>query len=57
MGQFARETQIMNLAGRVVRHVYDPAADPEFNQQERIQLERALDSYLPLLASNAYVIW
>ena len=52
VGQMARECQISHLAGRVVRHVFDPTSDPGFNTEEAIQLERTLKAYLPLLANE-----
>ncbi|KAK1758899.1 hypothetical protein QBC47DRAFT_336407 [Echria macrotheca] len=52
VGQMARECQIAHLAGRVVRCVFDPTPDPSFNSQEAMQLERTLNSYLPLLADE-----
>lgn len=52
VGQLARECQIFHLAGRAVRHVFDPAPDPAFNAEEGIQLERTLKAYLPLLADE-----
>lgn len=52
VGQMARECQISHLAGRVVRHVFDPTPDSGFNAEEAIQLERTLLSYLPLLADE-----
>jgi hypothetical protein len=52
VGQMARECQISHLAGRVVRHVFDPTPDLAFNAEEATQLERTLQSYLPLLADE-----
>ena len=52
VGQMARECQISNLAGRVIRHVFKPTPDPDFNANEAIQLERTLRAYLPLLAAE-----
>jgi hypothetical protein len=52
VGQMARECQISHLAGRVVRHVFDPTSDPTFNAEESAQLDRTLNSYLPLLADE-----
>ena len=52
VGQMARECQISHLVGRVIRHVFHPTSDPEFNAEEAIQLERTLRSYLPLLATE-----
>jgi len=52
VGQMARECQISHLAGRVVRHVFDPTPDRNFNVEEGSQLERSLRAYLPLLADE-----
>ena len=52
VGQMAREGQISHLVGRVVRHVFSPTLDPDFNREEGIQLERTLKAYLPLLAQE-----
>ncbi|KAH8645417.1 hypothetical protein BX600DRAFT_164693 [Xylariales sp. PMI_506] len=52
VGQMARECQISHLAGRVVRHVFDPTPDTSFNAEEAVQLERTLAAYLPLLANE-----
>jgi transcription factor-like protein len=52
VGQMARECQIAHLAGRVVRHVFDPIPDSSFSTEEAFQLERTLKAYLPLLANE-----
>ncbi|KAH8901216.1 hypothetical protein GQ53DRAFT_814687 [Thozetella sp. PMI_491] len=52
VGQMARECQISHLAGRVVRHVFEPTPDAGFNTEEATQLERTLKAYLPLLADE-----
>jgi hypothetical protein len=52
VGQMARECQISHLVGRVVRHVFSPTFDPDFNVEEGMQLERTLKAYLPLLAKE-----
>jgi hypothetical protein len=39
-GQFARECQIANIAGRVYRHVFEPTSDHDFHTEEAAQLER-----------------
>ncbi|KAE9377603.1 hypothetical protein N431DRAFT_478809 [Stipitochalara longipes BDJ] len=52
VGQMARECQISHLAGRVIRHVFDPTPNSDFNSEEAIQLERTLKAYLPLLANE-----
>jgi hypothetical protein len=52
VGQMARESQISHLAGRVIRHVFEPLRDRDFNVEEGFQLERTLTAYLPLLANE-----
>lgn len=52
VGQLARECQISNLVGHVVRHVFDPVSDSRFTSEEAIQLERTLKAYLPLLSNE-----
>lgn len=52
VGQMARECQIFHLVGRVVRHVFDPLPDQDFNAEEAVLLERTLKAYLPLLANE-----
>lgn len=52
VGQLARECQIANLVGHVVRHVSDPVSDLSFNLEEAMQLERTLKAYLPLLSNE-----
>jgi hypothetical protein len=52
VGQLARECQISHLAGRVLRHVFDPIPDLRFNTEEAVQLERTLKAYLPLLSNE-----
>lgn len=49
VGHFARECQISHLIGRVLRHVFEPASDPEFHAQEAMQLEKTLMAFMPLL--------
>jgi hypothetical protein len=39
----------MYLAGRTLRHIFDPAEDEAFQTAEAEQIERTLLSYLPLL--------
>ncbi|KAH8817451.1 hypothetical protein F5884DRAFT_250613 [Xylogone sp. PMI_703] len=53
VGALARECQISHLIGRVLRHVFEPAPDPEFNTEEAVQLERTLDAYNILLLEEA----
>jgi hypothetical protein len=53
VGQMARECQVSNLAGRVVRHISDPEQlDREFYAHEAVQLERTLVAFIPLLAQE-----
>jgi hypothetical protein len=52
VGQMARECQISHLAGRVIRHVFEPLRDRDFSVEEGFQLERTLNAYLPLLANE-----
>lgn len=52
VGQLARESQVLNLAGKVTRHVFLPTSDPSFNAEEAVQLERTLRAFLPLLAEE-----
>ncbi|KAH7304841.1 hypothetical protein BKA65DRAFT_602133 [Rhexocercosporidium sp. MPI-PUGE-AT-0058] len=49
VGHFARECQISHLIGRVLKHVFEPASDPEFHAQEAMQLEKTLMAFMPLL--------
>lgn len=49
IGQFARECQVSNLTGRVLRHVFDPVSDAQFHEGEEIQLERTLRAFMRLL--------
>ena len=46
---FARECQVSHIAGRVLKHTFEPCADAEFHQQEARQLERTLLTFMPLL--------
>jgi hypothetical protein len=48
MGIFARLAQAAYLLGKVQRHRRDPTEDPEFNEQERIQIDRSLRALLRL---------
>jgi hypothetical protein len=52
VGQMARESQVSHLAGRVVRHVYETTEDPFLYAEEASQLERTLQSFLPMLAEE-----
>ena len=52
VGQFARECQVAHLAGRVIRHVYDPASDLSFQAEEAAQLERTLLALIPVLSEE-----
>lgn len=49
VGPFARECQISHLVGRVLRHVISPIADATFHREEALQLERTLQSFMPIL--------
>ena len=52
VGQLARECQVSHLAGRVIRHVFDPVSDHGFQAKEAQQLERTLKAFLPLLVED-----
>ncbi|TVY81025.1 hypothetical protein LSUE1_G004366 [Lachnellula suecica] len=52
VGPFARECQVSHLAGRVLSHVINPTSDPAFHQEEALQLERTLRSFMPLLVEE-----
>jgi hypothetical protein len=53
VGQMARECQVSNLAGRVVRHISDlEPLDLEFYVDEAVQLERTLVAFIPLLVEE-----
>jgi hypothetical protein len=52
LGQFARECQVSHLAGRVVRHVFDPTSDRDFQNDEAQQLERTLKAFMPILIAE-----
>jgi hypothetical protein len=49
VGQFARECQMFHLVGRLVKHVFEPAADTDFQKAEATQIARTLNAYLPVL--------
>lgn len=49
VGPFARECQISHVVGRVIRHVFDPSTDANFQKEEALRLERTLNAFLPLL--------
>ena len=49
VGQLARESQVSHLAGRVIRHVFDPTSDTAFHEEEALQLERTMLAFKPLL--------
>lgn len=49
MGQFARESQVSHLVGRIARHVFDPVSDSDFKAEEARQLERTCMAYIPLI--------
>jgi len=48
----ARECQASQLAGKVIRHVFDPTPDAAFQEQEAVQLERTLMALMPLLVEE-----
>ncbi|CAG8976978.1 hypothetical protein HYALB_00009772 [Hymenoscyphus albidus] len=48
-GPFARECQISYLAGRVLRHAWEPIQDDKFHFEEALQLEITLLTFMPLL--------
>ncbi|KAK0307895.1 hypothetical protein LTR01_005227 [Friedmanniomyces endolithicus] len=52
VGQLARECQASQLAGKVIRHVFDPTPDTCFQKQEALQLERTLMALMPLLVEE-----
>ncbi|KAK1067217.1 hypothetical protein LTR12_015233 [Friedmanniomyces endolithicus] len=52
VGQLARECQASQLAGKVIRHVFDPTPDAAFQEQEALQLERTLMALMPLLVEE-----
>ncbi|KAK5118542.1 hypothetical protein LTR85_008007 [Meristemomyces frigidus] len=49
VGQFARECQVSNLVGRVLRHMFEPSSDSQFQADEALQLERTLMALMPIL--------
>lgn len=53
VGAFARQAQISNLLGRVLRNQGEPTSDEVFNTEEALQLERTLDAYSILLPQEA----
>ncbi|KAK0860466.1 hypothetical protein LTR91_006504 [Friedmanniomyces endolithicus] len=48
----ARECQASQLAGKVIRHIFDPTPDAAFQEQEAVQLERTLMALMPLLVEE-----
>jgi hypothetical protein len=53
VGQMARECQVSHLAGRVVRHVYEPEPlESDFHAEEAVQLKRTMLAFIPLLAQE-----
>jgi hypothetical protein len=52
LGQFARESQVSHLIGRMIRHVFDPTPDAAFQVQQYSQLERALSALMPHLINE-----
>lgn len=49
VGPMARECQIFQVVGRLVRHVFDPSSDVSFQKAEALQLERTLKAFLPIV--------
>lgn len=45
----ARECQVSYLASRVVRHVFEPTSDQNFQREEELQLEKTIMSFIPIL--------
>jgi hypothetical protein len=52
VGQMARECQIAHLVGRAVRHVFNPTGEQNFDAEEAVQVDRAMNAYLPLLVEE-----
>lgn len=52
VGQLARECQVSHLAGRVVRHVFDPTSDSTFQEQEAAQLDQTMTALMPILSAE-----
>jgi hypothetical protein len=50
---FARQAQVANLLGRVLRNRGEPTSDEVFNAGEALQLERTLEAYAMLLPREA----
>jgi hypothetical protein len=50
---FARQAQVANLLGRVLRNRYEPTSDEVFNDGEALQLKRTLEAYSVLLPQEA----
>jgi hypothetical protein len=40
---------MLHIVGRLVKHVFEPAADTNFQKAEATQLVRTLNAYLPVL--------
>ncbi|KAI5456868.1 hypothetical protein BGZ63DRAFT_80730 [Mariannaea sp. PMI_226] len=49
IGSFARECQMFHLVGRVLRNIYEPIADEDFQAEEAKQLETTMSAFVPLL--------
>ncbi|KAH8820203.1 hypothetical protein F5884DRAFT_744563 [Xylogone sp. PMI_703] len=49
VGPFAREAQVSYILGRVLKHVYEPTSDPDFDLNEAITLDRTLTSFRTLI--------
>ncbi|KAK1071613.1 hypothetical protein LTR74_003243 [Friedmanniomyces endolithicus] len=43
---------LQDLAGKVIRHIFDPTPDAAFQEQEAVQLERTLMALMPLLVEE-----
>ncbi|KAK0857388.1 hypothetical protein LTR03_000878 [Friedmanniomyces endolithicus] len=52
VGQLAPECQASQLAGKVIRHVFDPTPDAAFQLLEAVQLEWTLMALMPLLVEE-----
>jgi hypothetical protein len=54
VGPFSRECQIFHVVGSLVRHVFAPSDDLDFQRNEAEQLARTLHAYLPLLKDEEF---
>jgi hypothetical protein len=48
LGMLARLSQAVYLLGKVLRHKHEPTDDPDFNQHERLQIDKSLRALLKL---------